>query len=61
MLHTTRPSELLKMHYTEARILHYTEAPMDRELCYYYYITMDELLNPDTDERIVLCVCTIPV
>ena len=35
------------------RVLHYTEAAMDRKLCCYYYITMDELLNPETDERIV--------
>ena len=37
------------------------EAATDHELCYYYYITMDELLNPETDERLVLYVCIIPV
>ena len=30
------------------RILHYTEAATDHELCYYYYTTIDELLNPET-------------
>ena len=38
----------------------YTEAATNHELCYYYYITMDELLNPETDERLVLYVCMIP-
>ena len=45
-------------------MLHYTvyaEAATDHELCYDYYITMDELLNPETDERLVLYVCGIPV
>ena len=37
------------------RILHYTEAATDHELCYYYYITMEELVNPETDERLILC------
>ena len=36
-------------------ILHYTEAATDHELCYYYYITMEELVNPETDERLILC------
>ena len=37
------------------RILHYTEAATDQELCYYYYITMEEPENPETDKRLVLC------
>ena len=37
------------------RIRHYTEAATDHELCYYYYITMQELVNPETDERLILC------
>ena len=38
------------------RMLHYTVAATDHELCYYYYryITIDKLLNPETDERLVL-------
>ena len=32
-------------------ILHYTEAAADHELCYYYYITMEELVNPETDKK----------
>ena len=36
------------------RILHYTEAATDHELCY-YYITMEELVNPETDKRLILC------
>ena len=42
------------------RMLHYTEAATD-ELCYYYYIAMEELLNPEIDERLVLHVYMIPV
>ena len=36
---------------------------MDHQLSYYYYIAMDELLNPETGERLVLvlCLCMIPV
>ena len=30
----------------------------DHDLCYYCYITMDELLNPEIDERLVLYECT---
>ena len=37
------------------RILHYTEAEADPELCYYYYITMEELVNLETDKK----ACTI--
>ena len=38
------------------RILHYIEAATDHELCYYYYITMEELVNPETDKiRLILC------
>ena len=36
------------------RILHYTEAATDHQLCYYYYITMEELENSETDKRLVL-------
>ena len=36
-------------------LLHYTEAATDHELCCYYYITMEELVNPETDERLILC------
>ena len=31
------------------------EAATDHELCYYYYITMEELVNPETDNK----ACTI--
>ena len=34
-------------------VLHYAEAATDHEL--YYYTTMDELLHPETDEKLVLC------
>ena len=51
---TTRPSELLI-----TRILLYAEAATDHELYYHYYIIMDELLNPGTDEKLVLCVCNL--
>ena len=37
------------------RILHYTEAATDHELCYYYCITKEELVNPETDERLIPC------
>ena len=39
----------------------YIEAATEYELCHYCYITMNELLNPETDEKLVLCVCIIPV
>ena len=29
------------------------------DLCYYYLITLDELLNPESDERLVSCVCIL--
>ena len=42
--------------------LHYTETATDHELSQYYYLTMDELLNPETDEGLtVLYVCMISV
>ena len=34
------------------RIPHYTEAATDHNLC--YHRTIDELLNPETDKRLVL-------
>ena len=37
------------------RVLHYIEAATDHELCYYYFITMEELVNPETDKRLILC------
>ena len=37
------------------RILHYTEAATDQELGYYYHIIMEELENPETDKRLILC------
>ena len=37
------------------RIQHYTEAATNHELCYYYYITMEELENSETDKKLVLC------
>ena len=37
------------------RILHFTEAAADHEFCYYYYITMEELVNPEIDKRLILC------
>ena len=37
------------------RVLRYTEAATDHKLCYYYYITIEELENPETDKRLVLC------
>ena len=36
------------------RVLHYTETATDHELCYYYYITMEEPVNPETDKRLAL-------
>ena len=35
-------------------VLHYAEAATDHELYYYYYTTMDELLHPETNEKLAL-------
>ena len=40
------------------RILHYTEAATDHELCY-YCITMEELENSETDKRLIVCVTRV--
>ena len=34
-------------------------AATDHELCYYFYITIDELLNPESDERLVPCTVSL--
>ena len=48
-------------YYCKASQAALNEAATDHELCYYYYITMNELLNPETDERLCTDVCMIPV